>query len=122
LPQQAYPRRIAAALGATRAPLGCGRRSSQRPREPHRAPVIIGDYGARNALAWICRRLERICRQLDGSRDLVLELGEERRLPDIVMRAAEHRLTPYDLTQLELLRKGLDGISPPRAWAVDDRG
>jgi len=79
------------------------------------APAIIGDYGARGTLA-------RICRQLDGSRDLVLELGEERRLPDIVMRAAEHRLTPYDLTQLELLRKGLDGISPPRAWAVDDRG
>jgi len=28
----------------------------------------------------------------------------------------EHRLTPRDLVQLELLRKDLDGIAPPRTW------
>jgi len=59
-------------------------------------PPIIGDYGARDALA-------RICRQLDGSRDLVLALAEERRLPAIVLRAVEQRLTPGDLARLELL-------------------
>jgi hypothetical protein len=68
---------------------------------------IIGDHGAR-------RQLERICRRLDGSRDLVLELAEEGQMPPICIRAAERRLTPRDLVQLELLRKGLDGISSPR--------
>jgi hypothetical protein len=32
-------------------------------------------------------------------------------LPPICVRSAEHRLLPRDLVQLELLRKGLDGIS-----------
>jgi hypothetical protein len=75
-------------------------------------PPIIGDYSARDALA-------RICRRLDGSRDLVLALAEERRFPDIVMRVVERRLAPRDLVQLELMRKGLDGISPPRSWAAE---
>ena len=68
---------------------------------------LTGDLGAR-------RQLERICRRLDGSRDLVLELAAEQGLPAICVRAAEQRLTPRDLVQLELLRKGLDGVSPPR--------
>jgi hypothetical protein len=68
---------------------------------------IIGDHGAR-------RQLERICKRLDGSRDLVIELASEGPLPPICLRALERRLTPRDLVQLELLRKGLDGISSPR--------
>jgi hypothetical protein len=60
--------------------------------------------------------LTRICQRLDGSRDLVLELAAEQVLPPICARAAEQRLTPRDLIQLELLRRGLDGISPPRVW------
>jgi hypothetical protein len=71
---------------------------------------IIGDFGAR-------RRLERICRRLDGSRDLVIELASEGPLPPICLRAAEHRLTPRDLVQLELLRKGLDGVTTLRSGA-----
>jgi hypothetical protein len=70
-------------------------------------PSIIGDRGSRKAL-------EKICRRLDGSRDLVLELAAEGSLPPICLRAIEKRLTPRDEAQLELLRKGLDGISPPR--------
>jgi hypothetical protein len=68
---------------------------------------IIGDQDARRAL-------ERTIRRLDGSRDLVLELAAEGALPPICVRAAEHRLTPRDLVQLELLRRGLDGITAPR--------
>jgi hypothetical protein len=75
-------------------------------RTPPSAPNLIGDFGARDTLA-------RICRRLDGSRDLVLELAEEGGpLPPICIRAAQHRLTPRDLVQLELLRKGLDGVAP----------
>jgi hypothetical protein len=71
---------------------------------------IIGDHGAR-------RQLERICRRLDGSKDLVIELASEGPLPPICLRALERRLTPRDLVQLELLRKGLDGVTAPRSWA-----
>jgi hypothetical protein len=76
---------------------------------------IVGDQGSRNAL-------ERICRRLDGSRDLVLELAAEDTLPPICIRASERRLTPRDLVQLELLRKGLDGITPSRGRGVDETG
>jgi hypothetical protein len=75
-------------------------------------PDIVGDFGARHAL-------ERTLQRLDGSRNLVLELAAEDTLPPICMRAAERRLTPRDLIQLELLRKGLDDISPPRARGVN---
>jgi hypothetical protein len=37
-------------------------------------------------------------------------------VPPLSARTAEHRLTPRDLVQLELLRKGLDGISWPHTW------
>jgi hypothetical protein len=67
---------------------------------------IVGDQGARRAL-------EHILRRLDGSKDLVIALAAEDTLPPVCIRAAEHRLTPRDLVQLELLRRGLDGISPP---------
>jgi hypothetical protein len=72
---------------------------------------MVGDQGGR-------RTLEHVLRRLDGSRDLVLELAEEGRMPPICVRAAEHRLTPRDLVRLELLRKGLDGI-PPRGLDRD---
>ena len=75
-------------------------------------PPPSGDAGARD-------RLARICRQLDGSRELVLELAAEQRLPPICVRAAESRLTQRDGVQLELLRKGLDGISAPGWWAAE---
>jgi hypothetical protein len=76
-------------------------------------PPITGDNNARHIL-------ERICSRLDGSKNLVLELAaEDGRVPDIVLRAADHRLTPRDLVQLELLRHGLDGISVPR-WVQAD--
>jgi hypothetical protein len=45
--------------------------------------------------------------RLAGSRDLVLELAAEGPLPPICVHTAEHRLTPRDLVQLELLRKDL---------------
>jgi hypothetical protein len=74
---------------------------------------LTGDHGARATLAWICRRL-------DGSRDLVLELAEEGTMPPICVRAAEHRLTPRDAIRLELLRQGLDGIAAPRSGGFDE--
>jgi len=43
-------------------------------------------------------------------------------LSAICIRAAEHRLTPRDTVQLELLRKGLDGISPARRWGLNETG
>jgi len=74
---------------------------------------IVGDRGSRRAL-------EQVCRRLDGSRDLVLELAAEEGLPPICVRAVERRLTPRDLVQLELLRTGLDGITPSRGWGGDE--
>jgi hypothetical protein len=74
---------------------------------------IIGDLGGR-------AQLQRVLARLDGSRDLMLELAAEGPLPPICVRAVEHRLTPRDLVQLELLRRGLDGISPPSRTAEDD--
>ena len=74
---------------------------------------LTGDLGAR-------RQLDRICRGLAGSRELVLALAQERPLPAICIRASEQRLTPRDSVQLELLRKGLDGITPSRGWGDDE--
>ena len=73
---------------------------------------IVGDQGARRAL-------EHILRRLDGSKDLVIELAAGDALPPICIRAAGHRLTPRDLVQIELLRRGLDGISPPRGGLAE---
>jgi len=35
-----------------------------------------------------------------------------------VLRALDHQLTPRDEIELDLLRRGLAGISPPRSWAL----
>ena len=37
-------------------------------------------------------------------------------MPAIAVRAIAHRLTPRDLVQLEMLRKGPDGIGAPAWW------
>jgi hypothetical protein len=71
---------------------------------------IIGDHGAR-------RQLEQICRRLDGSKDLVIELASEGPLPLICLRVLARRLTPRDLVQLESLRKSLDGVTTLRSGA-----
>jgi hypothetical protein len=73
-------------------------------RTPPGALAIIGDYGARDTLA-------RICRRLDGSRALALELAGEGPMPPICVRAAEHRLTHEDECALTRLRAGLDRIA-----------
>jgi hypothetical protein len=78
-------------------------------------PDTVGDFGSRRAL-------ERTLQRLDGSRELVLELATETVLPPVCVRAAERRLTPRDLVQLELLRRGLDGITPSRGWGADETG
>jgi hypothetical protein len=101
-------RRIARSFGRDASPAGLwlalmAAASRTRPG----MPSVVGDYGARDTLGQIARRL-------DGSRDFVLELAAESPLPPICIRAAERRLTSRDLVQIELLRKGLDGISPPR--------
>ena len=73
---------------------------------------ITGDNNARRTLASICARL-------DGSKELVLALAAEDGMPALVVRTLEGRLTPRDLVQLELLRRGLDGIAAPRWWAAE---
>ena len=99
-------RRIARSFGREASPAGIWvALLAAASRTPPGAPNLISDYGARDTLA-------RICRRLDGSRDLVLELAEEGQMPPICVRAVEHRLTPRDLVQLELLRRGLDGVAP----------
>jgi hypothetical protein len=98
-------RRIARSFGRDASPSGVWSAIvAAASRTPPGALPIIGDYGARDTLA-------RICRRLDGSRDLVLELAEEGPMPPICVRAVEHRLTPRDAVRLELLRKSLDGIA-----------
>jgi hypothetical protein len=78
-------------------------------------PDVVGDFGARRAL-------ERTLQRLDGTRELVLALAQEGPLPPVCVRAAERRLTPRDEVQLELLRKGLDSITPPRSGQHEASG
>jgi hypothetical protein len=59
------------------------------------------------------RRLQRMCRSLDGSRDLVIELAEGR-IPTLVLRVLEHALTVDDAAALERLRQSLDDIGGER--------
>jgi hypothetical protein len=59
------------------------------------------------------RRLQRVCRSLDGSRDLVIALAE-RKVPPIVLRVLDHALTEADAAALELLRRSLDDIGGER--------
>jgi hypothetical protein len=70
-------------------------------------PVPAGAEAAR-------RRLARICRQLAGSRALVIAFAENR-LPPLVDRVVARRLTPADLAALENLRGGLDLIAGRRS-------
>jgi hypothetical protein len=93
-------RRITAAMGGGLSPGGVGAADvGAAVRTAMTVLPVVGDLGARRAL-------ERICAQLEGSRDLVLELARELQLPPICVRGAEKRLTPRDLVQLELLRRG----------------
>jgi hypothetical protein len=57
------------------------------------------------------RRLQRVCRSLDGSRALVIELAEAK-VPEIVVHVIERRLTVADAVALERLRRSLDDIKP----------
>jgi hypothetical protein len=59
------------------------------------------------------RRLAQACRQLDGSRNLVIALAEGRS-PPIVRRAVERKLTIADSVTLEKLRQGLDRVGRGR--------
>jgi hypothetical protein len=59
------------------------------------------------------RQLARALAKLDGSRPLVVALVEER-VPPLVLRAIEHRLTGADEAALEGLRLGLDPIAGRR--------
>src|SRR6516165_4777892 len=80
-------RRIARSFGRDASPAGVWAAIvAAASRTSPGAPAIIGDYGARGTLA-------RICRRLDGSRDLVLELAEEGQMPPICVNAGAHRLT-----------------------------
>jgi hypothetical protein len=55
------------------------------------------------------RRLQRICRGLDGSRDLVIALAEGK-VPEIVVHVIDRALTEADAELLGRLRRGLDDI------------
>jgi hypothetical protein len=56
------------------------------------------------------RQLMRACRELDGSRDLIIGLAEGR-TPPLVVHVLEGRLSAADENQLALLRIGLDRIA-----------
>jgi hypothetical protein len=71
-------------------------------------PVAVGG-GADVALA----RLDRVLRQLDGSRDLVVAIAEGR-CPSLIAHVLEGRITGADEQALEQLRSGLDGIARRR--------
>jgi hypothetical protein len=71
-------------------------------------PIPVGDSGFSLA-DQARRRLERLCRKLNGSRDLVITLAEGR-TPDIIVRVLDRTLTAADTEALERLRRGLDDI------------
>jgi hypothetical protein len=59
------------------------------------------------------RRLLRICRRLDGSRELVIDLAEGN-VPEIILHVIERTLTEADVESLERLRRSLDDIGGGR--------
>jgi len=59
------------------------------------------------------RRLARLVRTLDGSRDLVIDLAEGR-VPPLVLHVLERRLDHADEDTLDRLRTGLDSIAGRR--------
>jgi hypothetical protein len=76
------------------------------------APIPAGD--GRFSLADQGRRqLERMCRCLDGSRELVIELAEGK-VPEIVLHVIERTMTAADAESLERLRRSLDDIGGER--------
>jgi hypothetical protein len=81
------------------------------------APVPVGD-GGRSLADQARRRLQKMCRQLDGSRSLVLSLAREDPVPPIVLRVLDHALTPEDAAALERLRQGLDAIGGDRRGRI----
>lgn len=74
-------------------------------RSPGSVPVSVGPASDH---AWYV--LGRLLRRLDGSRDLVLQLAENR-MPPLVIRVLESRLTRADKIVLERLRRGLDRVA-----------
>jgi hypothetical protein len=80
------------------------------------APAPVVGPGGYSLADGARRRLERACRSLDESRALVIELAEGR-LPEIVIRVIERRLTAADSVTLEHLRDGLDALSGRRPQA-----
>jgi hypothetical protein len=73
-------------------------------------PVGDGGFGLADGAR---RRLQRMCRRLDGSRALIIELAEGR-VPDLVLHVLDHALTDDDATALERLRHSLDDIGRER--------
>jgi hypothetical protein len=80
------------------------------------APAPVGE-GGWSLADGARRRLRRVCRSLDGSRDLVIELAEGK-VPEIVVNVIERRLTAVDAVALERLRQGLDDIGGERRGRV----
>jgi hypothetical protein len=75
------------------------------------APSVLDQRMGLAGYAW--QRLAQACRQLDGSRNLVLALAEGRS-PPIVRRVVERKLTIADSMTLEKLRQGLDRVGRGR--------
>jgi hypothetical protein len=60
------------------------------------------------------RQLERALRRLDGSRDLVVALADNR-VPPLVLRVLDGKLNRADKVELERVRLGLDHIAGRRS-------
>jgi hypothetical protein len=71
----------------------------------------ISDGGSR-------RRLERICRELNGVSSLVLDIAEQK-VPPIVVRAALGEMVAADYVTLQELRDGLRNVEVPH-WVIAD--
>jgi hypothetical protein len=75
--------------------------------------VRRGDAGLAGLADQARQRLQRVCPQLDGSWDLVIELASGA-VPSIVLRVLDRSLTTADAAALERLRRGLDDIGGAR--------
>jgi hypothetical protein len=65
------------------------------------------------------RQLVRALNRLDGSRDLVVALAENR-VPAIVLHVLNDKLTPADQVELDRLRTGLDALAGRRTRQTRD--
>jgi hypothetical protein len=70
------------------------------------APAGVGGFSLADSAR---RRLARLVRELDGSRDLVIALAEGR-VPPLVVHILEGRISDEDEVGLARLREGLDRI------------